>query len=89
MFVTNAKIKTPMELKGKSVGVNSLSGGGWIFSMLMLDYWGLVPERDKIQFRTLGEQAVIAQGVLRNNLPTRLRYLVAGDRGKRNQRVAR
>jgi ABC-type nitrate/sulfonate/bicarbonate transport system substrate-binding protein len=64
MFVTNAKIKTPMELKGKSVGVNSLSGGGWIFSMLMLDYWGLVPERDKIQFRPLGEQAVMAQGVL-------------------------
>ena len=53
-----------MELKGKSLGVNSLSGGGWIFSMLMLDYWGLVPERDKIQFRTLGEQAVMAQGVL-------------------------
>lgn len=64
MFVVNPKIKSPMELKGKSVGVNSLSGGGWIFSMLMLDYWGLVPERDKIQFRTLGEQAVMAQGVL-------------------------
>jgi len=64
MFVVNAKIKTPMELKGKSIGVNSLSGGGWIFSMLMLDYWGLVPERDKIQFRTLGDQAVMAQGVL-------------------------
>jgi ABC-type nitrate/sulfonate/bicarbonate transport system substrate-binding protein len=64
MFVANPKIKTPTELKGKSVGVNSLSGGGWIFSMLMLDYWGLVPERDKIQFRTLGEQAVMAQGVL-------------------------
>jgi ABC-type nitrate/sulfonate/bicarbonate transport system substrate-binding protein len=64
MFVVNPKIKSPMELKGKSLGVNSLSGGGWIFSMLMLDYWGLVPERDKIQFRTLGEQAVMAQGVL-------------------------
>jgi ABC-type nitrate/sulfonate/bicarbonate transport system substrate-binding protein len=64
MFLANAKVKTPLELKGKSVGVNSLSGGGWIFSMLMLDYWGLVPERDKIQFRTLGEQAVMAQGVM-------------------------
>jgi ABC-type nitrate/sulfonate/bicarbonate transport system substrate-binding protein len=64
MFVVNAKIKTPRELKGKSIGVNSLSGGGWIFSILMLDYWGLVPERDKIQFRTLGDQAVMAQGVL-------------------------
>lgn len=64
MFVVNPQIKSPAELKGKSIAVNSLSGGGWIFSMLMLDYWGLVPERDKIQFRTLGEQAVMAQGVL-------------------------
>ena len=64
MFMVNPQIKTPAELKGKSVAVNSLSGGGWIFSMLMLDYWGLSPERDKIQFRTLGEQAVMAQGVM-------------------------
>src|SRR5918992_4201453 len=64
MFLANPRVKTPNDLKGKSIGVNSLSGGGWIFSMLMLDYWGLVPERDKIQFRTLGEQAIMAQGVL-------------------------
>jgi ABC-type nitrate/sulfonate/bicarbonate transport system substrate-binding protein len=64
MFVANPKVKSPTDLKGKSLGVNSLSGGGWIFSMLMLDYWGLVPERDKIQFRSLGDQAVMAQGVL-------------------------
>ena len=64
MFLANPRVKTPSDLKGKTIGVNSLSGGGWIFSMLMLDYWGLVPERDKIQFRTLGEQAIMAQGVL-------------------------
>ena len=64
MFVANPRVKTPMDLKGKSLGVNSLSGGGWIFAMLMLDYWGLVPERDKIHFRTLGEQAVMAQGIM-------------------------
>ena len=64
MFVANSRVKIPSDLKGKSVGVNSLSGGGWIFAMLMLDYWGLIPERDKIQFRSLGDQAVMAQGVL-------------------------
>jgi len=58
MFVANPKIKSPAELKGKSLGVNSLSGGGWIFTMLTLDYWGLAPERDKIQFRILGDQSV-------------------------------
>src|SRR5919109_1808205 len=63
-FVANPKIKSPAELKGKSLGVNSLSGGGWIFTMLTLDHWGLVPDRDRIQFRTLGDQSVVAQGLL-------------------------
>jgi len=62
-FVVNPKIKTPADLKGKSIGVNALSGGAWIFAMLTLDYWGLVPERDNIQFRALGDQGVIAQGL--------------------------
>src|SRR5262247_3559118 len=64
MFMANSKIKTPADLRGKSIGVNSLSGGGWIFSMLTLDYWGLSPERDKIQFRTLGDQSVMVQGFM-------------------------
>jgi ABC-type nitrate/sulfonate/bicarbonate transport system substrate-binding protein len=62
-FVANPKIKTPADLKGKSIGVNGLSGGAWIFAMLTLDHWGLVPERDNIQFRALGDQGVIAQGL--------------------------
>ena len=64
MFMAHPKIKTPAELRGKSVGVNSLSGGGWIFSMLTLDHWGLSPERDKIQFRSLGDQTVMVQGFM-------------------------
>ena len=32
--------------------------------MLALDHWKLAPERDKIQIRTLGDQPVIAQGLL-------------------------
>src|SRR5438094_5754356 len=63
-FIANPKIKSPAELRGKSLGVNSLSGGGWIFTMLTLDYWGLVPERDKIQFRSLGDQSVMVQGFM-------------------------
>ncbi|MGZ9269203.1 MAG: ABC transporter substrate-binding protein [Candidatus Binatia bacterium] len=64
MFMAQPKIKSPAELRGKSVGVNSLSGGGWIFSMLTLDHWGLSPERDKIQFRSLGDQTVMVQGFM-------------------------
>jgi NitT/TauT family transport system substrate-binding protein len=60
----NPKITSPVELKGKALGVNSLSGGGWIFTMLALDYWGLAPERDKIQFRSLGDNSVVSQALL-------------------------
>jgi len=68
MFMANPKIKSPAELKGKSLGVNSLSGGAWIFTMLTLDYWNLVPERDKIQFRALGDNAVVSQALLAGNV---------------------
>lgn len=63
-FVVSPKITDPSDLKGKIVGVQSIGGGVWTFTMLALDYWGLVPERDKIQFRVLGDQAVIAQGLM-------------------------
>ena len=67
-FSANPKIKTPAELKGKAVGVNSLSGGAWIFTMLALDHWGLAPERDKIQVRSLGDNSVVSQALLAGNV---------------------
>lgn len=66
-FVAAPKILTPGDLKGKNLGVQSIGGGIWTFSMLALDHWGLNPERDKIQFRILGDQSVIAQGLISGN----------------------
>jgi len=63
-FVSSPKINAPPDLKGKLLGVQSIGGGVWTFTMLALDHWGLAPERDKIQFRILGDQSVIAQGLL-------------------------
>jgi NitT/TauT family transport system substrate-binding protein len=62
-FVVNPKIKSPAELKDKSLGVNSLSGGSWIFTMLTLDYWGLDPKRDGITIRTLGADGVRSEAM--------------------------
>jgi ABC-type nitrate/sulfonate/bicarbonate transport system substrate-binding protein len=63
-LVASPKIAAPADLKGKFLGVQSIGGGVWTFTMLALDHWGLVPERDKIQFRILGDQSVIAQGLM-------------------------
>jgi ABC-type nitrate/sulfonate/bicarbonate transport system substrate-binding protein len=68
VFAANPKIKGPTELRGKSLGVNSLSGGTWIFTMLTLDYWGLSPERDKIQMRGLGDSSIVSQALLAGNV---------------------
>ena len=62
-FVVNPKIKSPAELKDKSLGVNSLSGGGWIFTMLALDHWGLDPKRDRNTIRVLGADGVRAEAM--------------------------
>ena len=63
-FVVAPKIAAPADLKGKFVGVQSIGGGVWTFTMLALDHWGLSPERDRIQFRIVGDQAVLTQGLI-------------------------
>ena len=40
-FVASPGIKTPSDLKGKLLGVQSIGGGVWTFTMLALDHWGL------------------------------------------------
>jgi len=68
VFAVNPKIRNPTDLKGKSLGVNSLSGGTWIFTVLTLDHWGLSPERDKIQMRGLGDSSIVSQALLAGNV---------------------
>jgi NitT/TauT family transport system substrate-binding protein len=65
-FMVNPSIKTPADLKGKKVGVQSIGGGVWMFSMLAFEHWGLNPERDNIQFRIIGDQSVLAQAITQN-----------------------
>ena len=65
-FMVNPSIKSPAELKGKKLGVQSIGGGVWMFSMLALEHWGLNPERDNIQFRIIGDQSVLAQAITQN-----------------------
>jgi NitT/TauT family transport system substrate-binding protein len=65
-FVVAPNIRSPAELKGKRIGVQSIGGGVWMFSMLAFEHWGLNPERDNIQFRIIGDQSVIAQALTQN-----------------------
>jgi NitT/TauT family transport system substrate-binding protein len=62
-FYTLPKIQKPEDLKGKTIGVQSIGGGIWMFVMMTLDHWGLAAERDKIQIRVIGDQSVLTQAL--------------------------
>ena len=62
-FAVSKDIKTPNDLKGKQIGVASLGGGNWMFTMLTFDHWGLDPKRDNITFRIIGNTGVRAQSI--------------------------
>lgn len=65
-FMVNPSIRTPADLKGKKIGVQSIGGGVWMFSLLAFEHWGLNVERDNIQFRIIGDQSVLAQAITQN-----------------------
>jgi NitT/TauT family transport system substrate-binding protein len=62
-FVVSSQIKSPAELKNKRLGVTSIGGGTWVFTMLALQHWGLDPKRDNISIRVVGNDAVRAQAL--------------------------
>lgn len=62
-FVVAPHIKTPSDLRGKNIGVQSIGGGAWMFTVLAFEYWGVNPERDNIKFRVIGDQSVTAQAL--------------------------
>jgi NitT/TauT family transport system substrate-binding protein len=63
-FAVAPKVRTAEDLKGKTIGVQSIGGGIWMFTQILLDHWGLNAERDKIQIRAIGDDSVLAQAVM-------------------------
>ena len=63
-IVVAPSIRSPEDLKGKKIGVQSIGGGIWSQTMLALEHFGLEPSRDKINIMVIGgDQSVIAQSL--------------------------
>jgi ABC-type nitrate/sulfonate/bicarbonate transport system substrate-binding protein len=79
-IMASPKIKSPSDLKGKVIGVTSMSGGSWMFTTLALEYWGLDVKRDGITFRVLGDEGVRSQALMNDIIgATHLGYTFAGQ----------
>jgi ABC-type nitrate/sulfonate/bicarbonate transport system substrate-binding protein len=67
-FVVAPTIQSPNDLKGKNIGIQSVGGGIWMITVLLLDHWGLDPKRDNINLRVLGDESVLSQSLVSGNI---------------------
>ncbi len=62
-IVARPEIINPVDIKGKTFGVQALGGSVWMSAMLGLEHLGLDPARDKIKIIQIGDQTVLAQAL--------------------------
>ena len=62
-FMGGRNIRSPEDLKGKRLGVQSIGGGTWSNSMLALEYLGLEPNRDRITVLVIGDTPILTQSL--------------------------
>jgi ABC-type nitrate/sulfonate/bicarbonate transport system substrate-binding protein len=67
-LIVRKEITTVEELRGKVVGVQSIGGGFWLQTMIMLDHLGVDPDKFGLKVRVIGDGPVIAQALLTRNI---------------------
>ena len=60
-LVVQPSIRVPADLRGKRIGVNSLSGTVYTRTITVLDRLGLEPTRDNITIQAVGDEPTLAQ----------------------------
>ncbi|MGE5217702.1 MAG: ABC transporter substrate-binding protein [Chloroflexota bacterium] len=68
LLVVRKDIKGIEDLRGKSVGVQSIGGGFWLQTMIILDYLGVDADKFGLKIRVIGDGQVIAQALLAGNI---------------------
>ena len=61
-------IESLEDLRGKSFGVQSIGGGFWISTMVVLDAMGIDPDKYKLNMRVIGDTATVTQALITGNV---------------------
>ena len=56
------------DLRGKTVGVQSIGGGFWLATMVVLDALGIDPDKYKLSMRVIGDTATVTQALITGNV---------------------
>jgi len=67
-LVVRKEIDSLAALRGKTIGVQSIGGGFWLQTMMVLDGVGVDPDKIGMKMRVVGEEATIVQALLSANI---------------------
>ena len=62
-LMASPQIKRAQDLRGKRLGVQSIVGSTWMYSMLALEHLGFEPKRDAITFLPVGDPVTTAHAL--------------------------
>jgi ABC-type nitrate/sulfonate/bicarbonate transport system substrate-binding protein len=62
-LVARKEIRSLEELRGKTLGVQSIGGGFWLQTMISLENLGIDPEKYDLKMRVLGDTATVTQAL--------------------------
>lgn len=68
LLVVRKEISNLEELRDRIVGVQSIGGGLWLQTMIVLDHLGVDPDKHGLKIRVIGDEPVIAQALLAGNI---------------------
>lgn len=63
-LMTRREIKSLEELRGKTFGVQSIGGGFWLQTMLLLDHLKVDPDKYQLKIRVIGDTSTITQALI-------------------------
>ena len=81
--VARTGIETLEDLRGKTFGVQSIGGGFWISTMVVLDALGIDPEKYKLNMRVIGDTGTVTQALITGNVDAMVVPYSYADMAKR------
>ncbi len=76
-------IESLEDLRGKTFGVQSIGGGFWLSTMVVLDALGIDPDKYKLNMRVIGDTATVTQALITGNVDAMVVPYSYSDMAKR------
>ena len=82
-LVARKGIESIEDLRGKTFGVQSIGGGFWLSTMVVLDALAIDPDKYKLNMRVIGDTATVTQALITGNVDATVVPYSYSDMAKR------